>query len=138
MTTCIKCGKEIPDGELFCAECGLNPGAALKSHRNLNPQAIKNKAFHDSVMKKLERNPVYDEAALNANPGAANRIAKIFREAAPGTHWKAACKAGKEGKAPGPGIDGLRVHRRRGQPRSCDLAVFRPCAAAPGHPPARR
>lgn len=27
MTTCIKCGKEIPDGELFCAECGLNPGA---------------------------------------------------------------------------------------------------------------
>ena len=28
MTTCIKCGKEIPDGELFCAECGLNPGAA--------------------------------------------------------------------------------------------------------------
>ena len=25
MTTCIKCGKEIPDGELFCAECGLNP-----------------------------------------------------------------------------------------------------------------
>lgn len=29
MTTCIKCGKEIPDGELFCAECGLNPGAAL-------------------------------------------------------------------------------------------------------------
>ena len=28
MTTCIKCGKEIPDGELFCAECSLNPGAA--------------------------------------------------------------------------------------------------------------
>ena len=45
-------------------QLGLNPGAALKSHRNLNPQAIKNKAFHDSVMKKLERNPVYDEAAL--------------------------------------------------------------------------
>ena len=28
MTTCIKCGKEIPDGERSCAECGLNPGAA--------------------------------------------------------------------------------------------------------------
>ena len=25
MTTCIKCGKPIPDGELFCRECGLNP-----------------------------------------------------------------------------------------------------------------
>ena len=45
-------------------QLGLNPGAALESHRNLNPQAIKNKAFHDSIMKKLERNPVYDEAAL--------------------------------------------------------------------------
>ena len=45
-------------------QLGLNPGAALESHRNLNPQAIKNKAFHDSVMKKLERNPVYDEAGL--------------------------------------------------------------------------
>ena len=45
-------------------QLGLNPGAALKSHRSLNPRDIKNKAFHDSVMKKLERNPVYDEAAL--------------------------------------------------------------------------
>ena len=33
MTTCIKCGKEIPDGELFCAECGLNPGAATSRPR---------------------------------------------------------------------------------------------------------
>ena len=24
MTTCIKCGKGIPDGELFCPECSLN------------------------------------------------------------------------------------------------------------------
>ena len=22
--TCIKCGKEIPEGELFCASCSLN------------------------------------------------------------------------------------------------------------------
>lgn len=28
MTTCIKCGKPIPDGELFCAQCSLNPGVA--------------------------------------------------------------------------------------------------------------
>lgn len=45
-------------------QLGLNPGAALQSHRNLNPQAIRDKAFYDKVMKKLERNPVYDEAAL--------------------------------------------------------------------------
>ena len=24
MTTCIKCGQPIPDGELFCEACGLN------------------------------------------------------------------------------------------------------------------
>lgn len=45
-------------------QLGLNPGAALQSHRNLNPQDIRDKAFHDKVMKRLERNPVYDEAAL--------------------------------------------------------------------------
>ena len=28
MNTCIKCGREIPDGELFCRECALNPGAS--------------------------------------------------------------------------------------------------------------
>lgn len=27
MNTCIKCGREIPDGELFCKDCALNPGA---------------------------------------------------------------------------------------------------------------
>lgn len=27
MNQCIKCGKEIPDGELFCLECSLNPGS---------------------------------------------------------------------------------------------------------------
>lgn len=29
MNSCIKCGKEIPEGELFCLECSLNPGASL-------------------------------------------------------------------------------------------------------------
>ena len=28
MNTCIKCGREIPDGELFCNDCALNPGAS--------------------------------------------------------------------------------------------------------------
>ena len=29
MNQCIKCSKEIPDGELFCIECSLNPGSSL-------------------------------------------------------------------------------------------------------------
>ena len=29
MNHCIKCGKEIVDGELFCIECSLNPGSSL-------------------------------------------------------------------------------------------------------------
>ena len=33
MNTCIKCGREIPDGELFCKECALNPGAAHTERR---------------------------------------------------------------------------------------------------------
>ena len=37
MTTCVKCGKEIPDGELFCSECSLNPGAAEPRPRPAAP-----------------------------------------------------------------------------------------------------
>ena len=33
MNQCIKCGKEIPAGELFCLECSLNPGSALFDDR---------------------------------------------------------------------------------------------------------
>ena len=29
MNQCIKCGKEIPAGELFCIECSLNPGSSM-------------------------------------------------------------------------------------------------------------
>lgn len=29
MNSCIKCGRQIPEGELFCTECGLNPGSSL-------------------------------------------------------------------------------------------------------------
>ena len=38
-------------------QLGLNPGAALKSHRSLNPRDIRNKAFHDSVMKNWNATP---------------------------------------------------------------------------------
>ena len=31
MTTCIKCGKEIPDGELFCPDCSLNPSGSAQA-----------------------------------------------------------------------------------------------------------
>lgn len=33
MNQCIKCGKSIPDGELFCLECSLNPGSTLFDDR---------------------------------------------------------------------------------------------------------
>lgn len=66
-------------------QLGLNPGAALKSHRSLNPRDIRNKAFHDSVMKKLERNPVYDEAALKRwLPGESPPSGKNSSPTAPG------------------------------------------------------
>lgn len=29
MNQCIKCGRQIPEGELFCLECSLNPGSSL-------------------------------------------------------------------------------------------------------------
>lgn len=29
MNQCIKCGRQIPEGELFCTECSLNPGSSL-------------------------------------------------------------------------------------------------------------
>ena len=33
MNQCIKCGKEVPQGELFCLECSLNPGSSLFDDR---------------------------------------------------------------------------------------------------------
>ena len=47
-------------------QLGLDPGQALESHRNLDPQTIRDKAFYDKVMKRLERNPVYSERKLKA------------------------------------------------------------------------
>ncbi len=40
MNTCIKCGKPIADGELFCAECGLNPSQLPQDGQTVRrPQA---------------------------------------------------------------------------------------------------
>ncbi len=33
MNQCIKCGVEIPEGELFCIECSLNPGVTMFEER---------------------------------------------------------------------------------------------------------
>lgn len=33
MNQCIKCGVEIPEGELFCIECSLNPGVSMFEER---------------------------------------------------------------------------------------------------------
>ena len=43
MNHCIKCGKEIPDGELFCLECSLNAGStqfdgAARAERHAAPK----------------------------------------------------------------------------------------------------
>ncbi len=66
-------------------QLGLNPGAALQSHRNLNPQNIKDRAFHDNVMKRLERNPVYDEATLKKM--AARGIASLREKQLSNGSW---------------------------------------------------
>lgn len=66
-------------------QLGLNPGAALESHRNLNPQAIRDKAFYDGVMKRLERNPVYDEARLKKM--AARGIASLREKQLSNGSW---------------------------------------------------
>ena len=38
MTTCIKCGAPIADGELFCAQCAQN-GTAEQAARNIQSRA---------------------------------------------------------------------------------------------------
>lgn len=38
MNTCIKCGRTIPDGELFCAECSLNPYDFTDTPQRAAPQ----------------------------------------------------------------------------------------------------
>ena len=67
MNQCIKCGKEIPEGELFCMECSLNPVAALfdepapparqpaPTGRMLAPQPVKRSAPQAPVAVKKEK-----------------------------------------------------------------------------------
>lgn len=37
MNHCIKCGRQIPEGELFCLECSMNPGSSLFQETRLPP-----------------------------------------------------------------------------------------------------
>lgn len=69
MNSCIKCGKEIPEGELFCLECSLNPGASLFDEltpptrqpapvgRMQTPQPVKRSAQQAAVAVKKEKKP---------------------------------------------------------------------------------
>lgn len=41
MSQCIKCGREIPNGELFCGECSLNPSVRLLNETQERPSAPK-------------------------------------------------------------------------------------------------
>ncbi len=45
-------------------QLGLDPTQASEAQRSLNPQKIKDRAYYDRVMKKLERNPVYSQQKL--------------------------------------------------------------------------
>lgn len=64
MNRCIKCGREIPDGELFCIECSLNPGSSLFEEpkpqpspkgRMQTPQPVKRPAPQPVAVAKPER-----------------------------------------------------------------------------------
>ncbi len=70
MNQCIKCGAEIPEGELFCLECSLNPGASLfdepspptrhpsPTGRMRAPQPVKRSAPQPPVaVKKKQKAP---------------------------------------------------------------------------------
>lgn len=69
MNQCIKCGAEIPEGELFCLECSLNPGASLFDELNppvrqpapkgrmQTPQPVKRAPAQSTVAVKKEKKP---------------------------------------------------------------------------------
>ena len=53
MNQCIKCGKEIPEGELFCIECSLNPGSPMfEDHAAERHPAPKGKMQTPKPVKK--------------------------------------------------------------------------------------
>ena len=72
MNRCIKCGREIAAGELFCIECSLNPGSSLfedpkpaERHptpvgRMQTPKPVKRAALHRWLLPDRKRK----------NPGA--------------------------------------------------------------------
>ena len=64
MNRCIKCGREIPDGELFCIECSLNPGSSLFEEprpqaapkgRMQTPQPVKRPAAQTATVARPEK-----------------------------------------------------------------------------------
>lgn len=52
MEECIKCGKPIPDGELFCKACDMNPGTAEP-----RPRVAAQSGRMQAPVKQVERRP---------------------------------------------------------------------------------
>ena len=73
MNQCIKCGKEIPQGELFCLECSLNPGSTLFDDR---PRAERHAAPKGRMQTPV---PVKRVPIQNVQPGRAPQPAKQKR-----------------------------------------------------------
>ena len=73
MNQCIKCGKEIPQGELFCLECSLNPGSTLFDDR---PRAERHAAPKGRMQTPV---PVKRAPIQNVQPGRASQPAKQKR-----------------------------------------------------------
>ena len=60
MNHCIKCGRQIPEGELFCLECSLNPGSSLFQETRPTPTGrmqtpAPRKAVHAAPVAAKER-----------------------------------------------------------------------------------
>lgn len=73
MNQCIKCGKEIPQGELFCLECSLNSGSTLFDDR---PRAERHAAPKGRMQTPV---PVKRVPIQNVQPGRGPQPAKPKR-----------------------------------------------------------
>lgn len=80
MTTCIKCGKPVADGELFCAQCGLNPGE-LELYPDTPPARVSAPAGRMQKPQKTAPKPVAKQAAPYKPAPAPARPRASFRGA---------------------------------------------------------
>ena len=78
MNTCIKCGKPIADGELFCAECGLNPSQLPQDGQTVRrPQA--QGRMQAPVRQARSTQPVYAQpVAVRTRPSRGTTAALLI------------------------------------------------------------